>query len=79
MTFKVSLPIILSMEGALRKDDRIPDQNNLGPLYRDNFLTYLKMNPHMNITCFGLNCAAPEDIIAGLEAMFAKTKKVIST
>ena len=79
MNSKESLPIILSMEGALRKDDRIPDQKNLGPLYRDNFLTYLKMNPNMNITCFGLNCAAPEDIIAGLEAMFTKEEKVIST
>ena len=79
MTSKESLPIMLSMEGALRKDDRIPDQDNLGPLYRDNFLTYLKMNPNMNITCFGLNCAAPEDIIAALDGMFTKKKKVIST
>jgi len=33
------------------------------------------MNPNMNITCFGLNCAAPEDIIAALDGMFTKKNK----
>lgn len=70
-----SLPIMLSMEAALRKDNVQPDPKGLGPIYRQNFLTYLKKNPHMNITAFGLNCAAPEDLIASLHGMFDKKTK----
>ena len=67
---------MVSMEAALRTDDRVPDPNTLGPAYRDNFLAYLKLNPHMNIICFGLNCASPEDLIASLNGMFTKKKPV---
>ena len=63
------------MGAGLRKDDRIPDPKRLGPIYRDKFLAYLDKNPHMKITCFGLNCAAPEDLIESLNGMFAKKKK----
>ena len=68
---------MLSMEAALRKDNVQPDPKGLGPIYRQNFLTYLKKNPHMNITAFGLNCAAPEDLIASLHGMFDKKTQVI--
>ena len=67
---------MLSMEAALRKDNVQPDPKGLGPIYSQNFLTYLKKNPHMNITAFGLNCAAPEDLIASLHGMFDKKTKV---
>ena len=67
---------MLSMEAALRKDNVQPDPKGLGPIYSQNFLTYLKKNPHMNITAFGLNCAAPEDLIASLHGMFDKKAKV---
>ena len=67
---------MLSMEAALRKDNVQPDPKGLGPIYSQQFLTYLKRNPHMNITAFGLNCAAPEDLIASLHGMFDKKAKV---
>ena len=64
------------MEGALRDDNRQPEPKQLGPIYRRNFLNYLNQNPHMNITCFGLNCAAPEDIIASLNGLFTNISPV---
>ena len=68
---------MLSMEAALRRDDRDPDPEVLGPIYRQGFMDYLKKNPHMNIVTFGLNCAVPEDLIASLNGMFNPKKQVI--
>ena len=55
-----------------RNDDREPAPNQLGPIYAQNFLNYLNQNPSMKITCFGLNCAAPEDLIQSLRGIFKK-------
>ena len=73
---KKSLPIILCMEAALRDHNRQPVPEKLGPIYSRNFLNYLNQHTHMNITCFGLNCASPEDLIASLKGLFSHTSLV---
>ena len=67
---------MVSLEAGLRQDNRDPDPEVLGPIYRQGFMDYIIENPHMNIVNFGLNCAVPEELIASLNGMFNPKKQV---
>ena len=67
---------MVSLEAGLRQDNRDPDPEVLGPIYRQGFMDYIIENPHINIVNFGLNCAVPEELIASLNGMFNPKKQV---
>ena len=60
-----------------RNDGRQPAPEELGPQYVMQFLEYFDKNSSLNIIAFGLNCAAPEDMITSFQSIFKnKSRKV---